>query len=304
MILSFKRALTVAAGLHLAAAVVVVVHDRGARPPSGDDTPAGHARGAFEVLEVDVDVDVAGSPSVEGQSGAAGMGDAIASVAARGHRDGPVIRAPAASSDVEPGPGEAHEGPSASSREDFSFDPTLGVTRSGAAWNARADKRSQSLEASRLAERSTRKTTLGDGLAQALRARDVERGIGAGGAVIARLRSVLRASTLAVEGRYRIAVVFDAAGRIREVTLLESAGAPAGELERDARRALEQLRVKISPPSEGLRVIVAIDSRVTLPSGARRGVETAGPGARFDLSDIGAKPSRVLHAHVESETLL
>jgi hypothetical protein len=49
---------------------------------------------------------------------------------------------------------------------------------------------------------------------------------------------------------------------------------------------------------------INVVSRLAMPSGGGVGLDPLKAGAHFDMSDVGAKPHRVIHARVLAEKLL
>jgi hypothetical protein len=58
------------------------------------------------------------------------------------------------------------------------------------------------------------------------------------------------------------------------------------------------------PEGHGLSMRIDVISRVAAPSGGGLGLDPKSAGGHFDLSDIGARPKRIIHAHVLNEDVL
>lgn len=65
-------------------------------------------------------------------------------------------------------------------------------------------------------------------------------------------------------------------------------------------RLLASRRMRVPPNSRGFAIQFALEARQQLPSGAAPGkaVQVRPGGAQFDLSDIGARPTRMVYVHV------
>jgi hypothetical protein len=104
-----------------------------------------------------------------------------------------------------------------------------------------------------------------------------------------------------------IRVLFDRDGQVVSAALVEaSSGGDAWRQVADAiSRALagRPLTLPANSKTNGLMVLVRVESRVRLPSGARPDspVSAGAGGLIFDLADIGAHPRRVMSARVLEE---
>ncbi len=105
------------------------------------------------------------------------------------------------------------------------------------------------------------------------------------------------------EGRATFSIRVDDVGLIVGVTVDEASADRQAwtEVANATFNALAQRRIRIPRGSKGLDVRIEVVSQITLPSGARQGLDIGPRGATFDLSDIGAHPRRVVGAHVISE---
>ncbi|MBK7582828.1 MAG: hypothetical protein IPI67_21870 [Myxococcales bacterium] len=144
------------------------------------------------------------------------------------------------------------------------------------------------------------------GLGAELEARDRERGLARGGLIATHARSAA-ISLGPAEGTATFVVDTDADGKVQAVTLSEARGGASWTRVRAAlTRALATRRLRVPRGARGLRVSIRVEAKVQLPSGSRPGdsVRAKGPGAEFDVADIGARASRVVSARVLNETLL
>ncbi len=150
----------------------------------------------------------------------------------------------------------------------------------------------------------------------ALDAHDHELGFDVGGPILAIAEELTRPSDTPMNGRAIFEVVIDADGNVGDVRLLdagdgraswESLGTQLGATLR-ARRIAWRLK-----KGHGVAVRIEVNSRFSMPSGARAGQAVSNPfvntgpetgvelGGHFDFSDIGAKPSRDVHARILNE---
>jgi hypothetical protein len=152
----------------------------------------------------------------------------------------------------------------------------------------------------------------------ALDAHDHELGFDVGGPIIAVAEELTRPSDTPMNGRAVFEVTIDADGNVGDVRLVDA---------HDARGAWESLGAQIGATlrarriawrlskGHGVAVRFEINSRYVLPSGSTPGKVVSDPFARasgnpeelvqagghFDLSDIGARASRNVHARILNE---
>lgn len=176
------------------------------------------------------------------------------------------------------------------------------------------------------------KKRLDRALAQGLLDHDSKQGRGAGGPVMRILEALTYASSAPSNGNASFTFVIDADGKVVSGTL----GATSTDREaweRVARQAVSDLanhKLQV-PKGKSVRLTVQVVSRLEMPSGADPGVEVRtfgipvkrGDGPRStrvdilnplnplaplsllgDPADVGAKPRRMVRAHVTSEELL
>ena len=146
------------------------------------------------------------------------------------------------------------------------------------------------------------------GLQEALDAHDRKAGLGFGGPVVTAFHAVAAHPSAPQTGSARFEAIIDASGRVTDVHVLSV----DGEMEKwlaVARQVLAALRSRVLRTplgGQGVAVVVAVQSRHQLPSGAApgRAIEMKGAGAQFDLSDIGARPTHNVAVRVLSERRL
>jgi hypothetical protein len=147
------------------------------------------------------------------------------------------------------------------------------------------------------------------GLQEALDAHDRKVGLGFGGPVVTAFHAAAANPTAPQTGRATFEAIIDASGRVTDVHVLSV----DGEMEKwiaVARQVLAALRSRVLRTplgGQGVAIVVAVQSRYQMPSGAApgRAVEMKGPGGvQFDLSDIGARPAHNVAVRVLSERRL
>jgi len=145
------------------------------------------------------------------------------------------------------------------------------------------------------------------GLVEALSDHDRDLGLGRGGPVVTAARDEAYRAPVPNESTATIRVLFDRDGRVVSADLVDATS--GGGAWREVARAIVEalatrpLTLPASGKANGLAVTVRIVSKVRLPSGARPDspVSAGAGGLIFDLSDIGAKPRRVISAHIVEE---
>lgn len=148
------------------------------------------------------------------------------------------------------------------------------------------------IEAKRAIEQSLR-----DGV----RKHDTGIGLGPEGPVLRALRDAAYAGLAPERGSATFRAVVDAGGIVVDVRLLSSNGNERGWSDARARamRALGGTKLALRG-ARGAELVIAVDSDVRLPSGSNPG----SPIGTFDVTDISAKPVRVVHARLISLTTL
>jgi len=186
--------------------------------------------------------------------------------------------------------------------------------------------------AARAAKAARIKRRLDHALAQGLTNSDVASGRGAGGPVVRSLEASVYASTVPLNGRASFILVIDSEGKLISSAL----GTANGDREawvrvaRQTAQALAGRNLQV-PRGRSVKLTVEVTSHLELPSGADPGVDVhvlgipikKGDGPRStridvldplhpgtilslagDPADIGARPRRMVHAHVVSEEVL
>ena len=169
-------------------------------------------------------------------------------------------------------------------------------------------------------------------MAQGTLSQDTAAGRGSASPVLRAIESAVYASTVPLTAQATFSFVIDSSGKLLSSSLGEATGDRAAWLRvaHETARALSGRTLRV-PKGKGVRLTVAITTRLELPSGADPGVEVdvfgvpAKKGAgkrstRIDLlnplnplspltllgdpADIGARARRMVNAHVVSEELL
>lgn len=186
--------------------------------------------------------------------------------------------------------------------------------------------------AARAAKAARVKRRLDHALAQGLTNSDVASGRGPGGPIVRSLEATVYASTVPLNGSASFILVIDSEGKLVSSAL----GSANGDREawvRVARQTAQALAGRTLQVRRGqsVKLTVEVTSHLELPSGADPGVDVHvlgipikkgdGPrSTRIDLldplhpgtilslagdpADIGARPRRMVHAHVVSEEVL
>ncbi len=171
------------------------------------------------------------------------------------------------------------------------LEPAVIVAAPGAAetepWTFRAEKGPDLLARGQVASLVTRReasmtesegASRTGGVAEALAAADVSKGLGHGGPVVSALEEVARTNDAPVRGVATFDIVLYRGGSADVV--LDAADtdfAAWSRLTRAMSEAVAQKNVRIPPAARGLRVTVRLDARLQLPDG--RQVSTLGPFA-------------------------
>jgi hypothetical protein len=170
-------------------------------------------------------------------------------------------------------------------------------------------ERSAASEADEDPERAARREgnrQAGEAMRAALHEHDIALGLGGGGPVVTALEAAALASTAPLDSRAIVIAVADASGSVTHVDI-ESASADPASFHAIAEDALARLRgqaVRVPAGAQGLSMRIEVVSRIAAPSGGGVGLDPKSAGAHFDLSDIGSRQRRVIHAHVIAEQIL
>ena len=149
----------------------------------------------------------------------------------------------------------------------------------------------------------------------ALDARDHDLGLDSAGPLVGAAETLTRGSDTPMNGTVVFEVRFDADGKVQDVRVIDAAGSRAS-WERLGAQFAANLRahpIALRRKGHALTARIEVTSKWALPSGAAGGRAITGPftnvspesvqaGAHFDVSDIGARPARVVHAHILGET--
>jgi hypothetical protein len=226
--------------------------------------------------------------------------------------------APASASPVEPTPSSAPAGPlDMSAPQGHLSADQLGLGRRNVFLGAfrEPDHGAAAPAAEATAPDGTRNVAPGirKSMQMALDEHDHELGFDVGGAVVGVAESVARPSDTPNDSTAVFEITADANGNVTSVTLVDaSQGRTAWEpVAASIATALRAKRLAMRGHA-GAVITLEVSSRWALPSGARPGgaVSTSGAsptetgvalGGSFDLSDVGARPSRSVHARVLHE---
>jgi hypothetical protein len=152
---------------------------------------------------------------------------------------------------------------------------------------------------------------------EALDAHDHDLGLDVSGPIVAVVEELARPSDTPMNGRAVFEVVIDAEGDVRDVRVSEASESRASweTLGAQLGAALRTRRIAWRRKGHGWVARIEVTSRWVLPSGQAAGRVVSGPfvktspegtvsGVHFDVSDLGSRPSRDVHAHVLGESTL
>lgn len=148
--------------------------------------------------------------------------------------------------------------------------------------------------------RDTPVNKAGELLSEAMRAKDKGLGLDlpAAGTVATALVEAVRAGETPPLARTTFEVLLSGSGEVLSARMVSTTQGAADLWARVARAALARLAGKrlamTAAFAKGARITVSVISSVRMPSGATAGVQVQGSGLGFDLSDIGANPTRVI----------
>lgn len=185
-------------------------------------------------------------------------------------------------------------------------------------------------ETARVAKATRVKRRLDRALAQGLVNSDVALGRGAGGPVLRAFEAATYASTAPLNGSASFVLVIDSEGKLVSSVLGNASGDREAwvRVARQTAQALAQRKLQV-PHGKSVQLAIEVTSHFELPSGADPGLELSAQGiplkkgagprsTRLDISifpfpaatlagdpaDVGARPRRMVRAHVLSEELL
>ena len=147
------------------------------------------------------------------------------------------------------------------------------------------------------------KRTVETSMKDAIRARDVAAGLGPEGPVLSALQDATYGGLAPEHGSATFLAVIDASGSVSDLRLVASDGAEAGwsDTRERAMKALKGKKLSLRGGG-GAELRIAVVSDVRLPSGNTPGAPIR-PGltsGMFDVTDISAKPRRIVRARLVS----
>lgn len=150
------------------------------------------------------------------------------------------------------------------------------------------------------------------GLQEALDAHDRAIGLGFGGPAVSAVHAAASQLSAPRAGLATIEIVFDGLGKVQSTRVLSANNDFAGwsKVAADARAILAAGRIRVPAQSAGLAITLQVESRTQMPSGAAPGsgvpIRPSGLGVagQFDLSDIGATPTRAVSVRLVGERRL
>ncbi len=98
----------------------------------------------------------------------------------------------------------------------------------------------------------------------------------------------------------------DSTGSVTRIDVESTSEDPASfrAIAQDLLIRLQGQKVRVPAGSRGLSMRVDVASRVVAPSGGGIGLDAPNVGAHFDISDVGARARRVVHARILDEQIL
>ena len=146
----------------------------------------------------------------------------------------------------------------------------------------------------------------GEAMRTSLHDHDVALGLGGGGPVVKALEEAVSVSTAPNVSHAVLVAIADASGTVTEVNVESSTGDPSSfrAIAEDVLARLRNQKVRVPEGSRGLAVRVDVASSISPPSGGGVGLDGPNTHAHFDLSDVGARPRRVVHARILAEQIL
>jgi hypothetical protein len=184
--------------------------------------------------------------------------------------------------------------------------------------------------AARAAKATRVKRRLDQALVQGMTNSDVALGRGSGGPVLRAFEAAVYASTAPLNGSASFVLVIDSEGKLVSSVLGNASGDREAwvRVARQTAQALAQRKLQV-PRGKSVQLAIEVTSHLELPSGADPGLELSAQGiplkkgggprsTKLDISifpfpaatvygdpaDLGARPRRMVHAHVVSEELL
>ena len=171
-------------------------------------------------------------------------------------------------------------------------------------------------EALSVAEEAPRNVAPGvdQSMRDALDARDHDLGLDIAGPLVAIAEELTRPSDTPMNGRAVFEVLLDTEGNVRDVRVVDVSDS-RGSWERLGAQLVATLRARriaLRRKGKAMSALIEVTSRWGLPSGQAAGHVASDPfakaspegmqaGGHFDLSDIGARPARSVHARILGE---
>jgi hypothetical protein len=284
-------------------------------PPSREASATDHA----------IDLDVEDVPAPETPSSLAALA-AVPSAASEEARPTPAVTRGMARMAERASPIDSSEPPTLSPPEAgsaFTFNPTvpgltnraLGLDGHNAFLSGFSD-RPDGAAPSQAAEANVA-PGVDRSMRDAMQALDHSLGFDVGGPLVGIAEELTRPSDAPTDGSAVFEVTLDEAGAVTGVRLIDAgAGRPAWEhLATQMVAAFRSRRVALRTKGRGMIVTMEVSSRWALPSGQAAGRAVSDPyvkpgegdgtyvaaGGHFDLSDIGSRPHRDVHARILHE---
>jgi hypothetical protein len=145
------------------------------------------------------------------------------------------------------------------------------------------------------------KDRAGEVLRDLLDAHDREVGVGFGGPVATAAHQASLSSSAPQTGNATLEAIADGSGNVVDVHVVTGLPSPSSwaSVASATLAGLRSQRLRVGGRSAS--VVVKVEAKMQLPSGANGKIERKGAGAEFDVADIGAVKLRVVSARVVSE---
>jgi hypothetical protein len=166
-------------------------------------------------------------------------------------------------------------------------------------------KRETPEETERIAREESNRQA-GEAMRTALHDHDVALGLGGGGPVVRALEEAVSVSTAPNVSHAVLVAIADASGTVTQVNVESDSGDPSSfrAIAEDLLARLRNTKVRVPQGSRGLVVRVDVASSLSRPSGGSVGLDAPNIGGHFDMSDVGSRPRRVVHARILAEQIL
>lgn len=148
-----------------------------------------------------------------------------------------------------------------------------------------------------------------DSLKYALSVQDAAKGLGPDGPVLHALEDETRTSLAPLRGSATFHAIIDATGFVTSLTVTDSTGDTMGwnDARDHALAALQKKKLDLRGAKNGASLDIYVESKMRLPAGnesSEYGVKDGMLTMGGDLSNLGSKPSRVVHARLANFTPL